>query len=397
MQDFGGSFHQQQPFASQSLAAYHGGHVFVFGREGQLALYLVVFAQLQVVDALAVEPQQQGSLGGVAYRLGRMRVARVEIGSGVAGQVVLDHDAGLVAALELVAMLEPEEVCLVHLHLVLGERARLVGADDGGGSHGLAGVHLAHQVVAGQHAPHAQGQAQGHTHGKAFGHRYHNQGHGQHHSLDEVLQGVDQALASKAAVDVVDGQAPQHDGRAHDVAAPGYPAAQLVKLLHERGLEVVLNLGVGIDFAILGGIAHVGHLHHAMALAHARTAQQHVGGIGGLGVAVLLAVRLAGCRLAGERALVDGHLHAVEQLAVGRYFLAGIEQHHIAHYNVAAGHLGDFALAHDLDRGVVVHLVENVKFLVGVYLYKKTHHRGQHDGQKYAQWLEQHVGGLVQA
>ena len=75
-----------------------------------------------------------------------------------------------------------------HPHLVLGERSGLVGADHGGGAHGLAGVELAHEVVLLQHLAHAQGQAHRNAHGQSFGHGHHDEGHGNHDGVDQHLE-----------------------------------------------------------------------------------------------------------------------------------------------------------------------------------------------------------------
>ena len=65
----------------------------------------------------------------------------------------------------------------------------LVGTNHCNGSHRLACMHLAHQVVGGEHATHIQRQTECHAHRQAFGHSHHNQGNRHHKVLQSSLQG----------------------------------------------------------------------------------------------------------------------------------------------------------------------------------------------------------------
>mmetsp|Transcript_17772 Transcript_17772/g.62669 ORF Transcript_17772/g.62669 Transcript_17772/m.62669 type:complete len:574 (+) Transcript_17772:928-2649(+) len=65
---------------------------------------------------------------------------------------------------------------LAQAQLVLRERARLVGADHGGGAHRLARVEVLDQVVVGQHAVSAEGQRDGDGERQALGHGHHEDG-----------------------------------------------------------------------------------------------------------------------------------------------------------------------------------------------------------------------------
>ena len=67
-----------------------------------------------------------------------------------------------------------------HFHAVLGQCAGLVGANNGYGSHCLAGMQLSHQVVGAQHAPHVEGQTQGDGHGKSLGNGHDDERNGYH-------------------------------------------------------------------------------------------------------------------------------------------------------------------------------------------------------------------------
>ena len=155
--------------AAAAYAAY-GSHVLAFRREGQLRLDVLFAAQCLIVYAVLVEPQQQGNLRGVANALAALgvEVCRCVQRDGRAQQFVV----GVVG------------LKVGHLHLVLRQRARLVGADHGHGAHRFARVQLAHEVVVLQHAAHVERQAQRHGHRHALGHGHDDKRYGHH----EVLQ-----------------------------------------------------------------------------------------------------------------------------------------------------------------------------------------------------------------
>ena len=191
---------------------------------------------------------------------------------------------------------------LPHLHPVLGKGSRLVGADNGGGTHGFAGVHLAHQIVALKHTAHAQCKAQSDAHGQTFGHRYHNKCHGKHHSDHGI---VDELHAEQVVGRIVEySQTSDHDESTHNVAAIGNHLSEAVELLHERRLYVVLNLRLHIHFAIFGAVAHSLHAHNAVTLSHSGSAQHHIGGVGGIFLEVSLDVALLYYGFAGKSAFV---------------------------------------------------------------------------------------------
>ena len=84
-----------------------------------------------------------------------------------------------------------------HLHLVLRQRAGLVGADDGGRADRLAGHELPHQAVGPRHLLHGQGQRHGHAHRQAFRH-----GHDDDDDhVDEVVEQFAAHLQTRPAPD----------------------------------------------------------------------------------------------------------------------------------------------------------------------------------------------------
>ena len=80
------------------------------------------------------------------------------------------------------------------------------------------------------------------------------------------------------------------------------------------------------------------------------------------------------CRwLAGKGALIHPEVEAVNDGAVGRHFLAGLQQHNVAHNDIASRHLGNVAITHHLHVDMVIGLVEQAEFLVGIDLDDEAH------------------------
>ena len=69
---------------------------------------------------------------------------------------------------------------LLYTHAIFCQRPRLVGADDGDGSHRFAGVHSPDEVVAAHHTAHAIGQGEADTHRKTFGYSHDDDRDGKH-------------------------------------------------------------------------------------------------------------------------------------------------------------------------------------------------------------------------
>ena len=125
----------------------HRGHVFAFCREGEFLQTFHAGAQRPVVGPPAVQPQKQRSLRGITQYPGRP-LRPVKLRRGIDSNSLADHLVRGIA----------EKVGVRHLHAVLRQCAGLVGAYHRGGAHGLAGMHLANQIVGAQHGTHAVGQ-----------------------------------------------------------------------------------------------------------------------------------------------------------------------------------------------------------------------------------------------
>ena len=334
-----------------------------------------------------MQPQQQGTLGGITQGSHTGRIAVVKECRAIAGDA-LPHDGARLIIGEAVASRQAIEMGLIDLHLVLGEGSRLVSADDSRCAHRLTGVHATHQVIVLQHLAHTQCEGQSDAHGQSLGHRNDNQRHGQHHRLDEVLGiGHDTLAARDEKLD----DTSQHQQARHDITAAGNRAPQAVELLRERRLDVIVDLGITIDLAILGLVAHTLDTHGRTALDDSAGTQQHRGRIGRFGRSGggLRVVGLPGRRFAREGTLIDGKIETVDDSAVGRDFLASLENHDVAHHDVTAWHLGDVPVAHHLDHDVVIGLIEQAEFLVGIHLDQETHQRGKHHGNEDSQRLKE--------
>ena len=253
-------------------------------------------------------------------------------------------------------------------------------------------MHLAHQVVGGEHSTHTQSEAKGDAHWESFGHRHHDERYRKHYGYQEI---VDKVEDFKRRI-VVDNKTPHHDERADGVAGIGDEFSEPFELLRERRLHTIVDLSRLKHFAVFGGIAHPLDAQHTAPLAHRGAAEQHIGGIGGFGFCHLGEVGFHCRGFAGERTLIDYERHRVEQCAVGGDFLPCLHKHDVAHHNVSARHLGDGSVAHHLHRDVVVKLAEHLKLLVCAQFEDEAYHRGEHYRHKDAGRLKKHMQPLAE-
>ena len=171
----------------EDVRLYYGGHVFVLRGEGKAVDDGCPLANLLIVDALGMEPQQEGTLGGVADSLRVGRVGEVEVGGGVHGY----HLGQKLFCMLRLRCHKRGNPGLCHLHLVLGEGAGLVRADIRGSSHRLAGVHGAWQGVLLHQLAHGEGQTEGDTHGQTFGNGHDDERDGNHERVEHVSDEVE--------------------------------------------------------------------------------------------------------------------------------------------------------------------------------------------------------------
>ena len=114
-----------------------------------------------------------------------------------------------------------------------------------------------------------------------------------------------------------------------------------------------------------------------------------VSGIGVFLAEVLFVRALVAHRFASERGLVDIECHRLKQFAVGRHLFAGVEHYDVAHHHVLAGHGSGVAVSDNLHRLVVVHLVEDGKFRVGLLFKVEREACGKEYGHEYAYRFEE--------
>ena len=266
---------------------------------------------------------RQPSLGLLERRVvaegdGREQIAQRPVG-GVDALVdrVEDRAAGVVAgAGHLVA--RAARVDHAYGHLVLRERAGLVGADDGRGAERLDRGELAHDGAALGHALHAEGERDRRDGREPLG----DGGDREAHGLEEELVPRPPALHVPA----------QEEQPREPQAGPEDALAECLELLLEGRRAVaraVDQLGELAELRVHGGR----HDHRAPASADdARPDEEHrravpEGRVVRDGGARILLHRHA---LARQRALLGGEVRRLEQARVGRHGVARFELEHVA-------------------------------------------------------------------
>ena len=132
---------------------YHGPHILPLGTEGELLDLGSCLAQREVAKPLLSKPEEQRPLGRIPQHYG-CTLFLLNMRRGVRGYTMRYPLAQRgMNAHRCAATINNGR----HPHLVLGERAGLIGANDGGSPHGFAGVHAPYQIVGLHHAAHAKG------------------------------------------------------------------------------------------------------------------------------------------------------------------------------------------------------------------------------------------------
>ena len=134
---------------------------------------------------------------------------------------------------------------LAHLHAVLCQRARLVGAYHCRCAHSLAGMQLAHEIVGAQHLTHAVCQRQRHRHRQTLRHGNYHKRYGNHYRLKQICKHVRHRLRRRqhGSIRHVPVEIDYHPAdkycRSYDVAYFRYQASQFRQLLVERRLHLI--------------------------------------------------------------------------------------------------------------------------------------------------------------
>ena len=361
---------------------HKGGHVLALRGEGELVDRVHFGTHPDVVVALVAEPEQQRHFGGVAHAGGFFARALLFEECGGVGRYALRHHIGKVAL----------EARLVNLHEVLGEGAGLVGAYYRDGAHGLAGVHLAHEVVGLQHAAHVEGKAQGDAHGKPLRYGYDYQCDGHHEILEhdvgyvEPLLPAGHGIHAEVGIEVLAGEDEEREDGYREAGAPD-ELCKARQLDVERGLFEALLGGLACHLAYFRGVADAVDAHDAVAVGDGGAAHDGIGGIGGFGIECRLVDGLVDHQLAGERRFVDLQRHCFQQRAVGGDFVACVEQDGVAHDNILAGYLLDLAVADDRYGGLLAHCVEKVELAPRIIFEIEAYAGGEENGEKDAYGL----------
>ena len=288
------------------------------------------------VHADAVAQHNQGHLGGIA-NLG----AGLLIGGGVAGQEGLLQQQALhiIGQVHLFAV-QQHAVGIDFLggHLVLGQGARLVRADDGHSAQRLYRLQVLHDGVLPGHLLSAHGLNNGDDGGQGLGDGGHGQSHGKH-------QGVQNGLL------VVQGQ-PKHQG-ADDHDDNGQLLGEIVQALLEGGLALLGLVHQGGHLAQLRVHARAGDHKDRPAIGHQGAGEHHVLPVaqGHISLGNDLVGLLHRLALAGERTLIDLQGVVLQNPAVGHHHVAGLQLHNIAGNHLSRGHGGARAVPYHLGAG----------------------------------------------
>ena len=262
-------------------------------------------------------------------------------------------------------------------HLVLGEGACLVRANDLRAAQGLDGGELADDGVVLAHLGDANGEHDGHHGGQTLGDGGDGERHGDHERVENERHVVEEAHAVLEPGDHKD------QGADHD-ANDGENLGELVELLLKRRLLVLgTREGVG-DLAHLGVHARGNNHGAATAVYHGGAHVAHVLAVAERDVLALLEhvedrgdlVDRHG--LAREGGLLDLHRRALDDAAVGGDGVAGLENHKVANDELGGRHGNHLAVTHDLAL-CGGHLLKRGQGLLCLGLLHHTENRVDHD------------------
>ena len=349
-----------------AIHSVDGGHHLTTGVEGSLTHTGRLSLHGGLLEAQLVGPNHQSGLGGLAGG------GAVVVQHGVAAQ---SHGAGDVTLLSTVG--------IHHGHLVLGQRTGLIRADDLGAAQGLHSGETANDGAALGHVGHADGQHHGHHGCQTLG----DGGHGQRNCDHEGIQcHVQRERACTPQLHAED----QHADTQHQL---GEDTAELGQLALQGGLTLG---GVGKS---IGDLAHLG-IHTGTgddsltaAIDHSGTHVDHVLTVTkGHVLLVFLQVNNVdelrdGDALTGEGGLFDLHAGALENAAVSRHGVAGLQHHHIAHHQILAADGNDLAVTQDF-TGSCRHLLQGFDGLFCLVLLIHAQHSVQNNHEQ----NDDHVG-----
>ena len=224
-------------------------------------------------------------------------------------------------------------------HLVAGQRAGLVGADDRHRAQRFGGRQAADDGMARRHALHADGQRDRHDRRQALGDgRYRDADH--HH--EGVADGV-----------VAEEEGEEEDQRRDDQNAGGELAGKTVHLADERRLQRFDRAKQDADAAEFALPAGGSRDADALAGGDERAGKGHRLAIADGGLRVDRHGRLVGRhRFAGEDRFVDAEAAGADQADIGRHAGPGLDEHDVAGHDRIGSNGDAVAIAQDRRLGV---------------------------------------------
>ncbi len=326
--------------ASGSVAAVERGAEHVLRLEGDHVEQRCLLDRLGVDEPGLGGGHEEGGLGGVALHLvppvfeDELGIVAEQAGTEAfeQGRVFAGVDRlSLEADLAFGIVTAPGDLVAAapgtngeDRHLILGQGAGLVRADDGGAAEGFHGGQLADDGATVRHAGDADGEHDGERRGQSFGNGADGEGDGRHEHVDRRF------AASHAHGEGEGGEAEDH---------PEEQLAELGDLAGERGGDLHRLGDEPGDAAGLGAVA--GGPDQPFGL----TGGDQGAGVGlvspvGEGDVVVEGIGVLGNRerLAGEGRFVAMEVVDVEEAEIGRHAVAGLEQDHVAGNELRGGH-----------------------------------------------------------
>ena len=205
----------------------------------------------------------------------------------------------------------------LYRHLVPGECAGLVGTDHRHRTQRLDRGKAADDGIAPRHALHADGQHDGHDGRQAFRYRGDRQADGgKEHFRPVVTTHPDAERKGKG------GQQQDDDGQLF---------AEARHLPQQRRLQRVHRRDHAADAADLGACPGGGHYSARLSVHDQRAGVGHASAVADHGLRFYRGdVLFHGIGLAGQNSFVDAQLARLDQAHVGRYLVAGSQQHDVA-------------------------------------------------------------------
>ncbi len=297
-----------------------GGHHLAVGVKGDLLLTAENITDQVLVQADVARGLDQRVFGGVADAL-----AVHDAGIVVEDHAVEQLTVGVVGEVKLfLADTLAVDIDFLHRHLVLRQRAGLVGADDRHAAEAFDRLQILDNGVFLCHFLGAHRLYDRDDRAERLGDRRHSQRHGVH-------QGADDRLALPAAL--------PHRQHEHQHADDHNDDRQLARELVQTLLQGRFLFLGGIhqrgDLADLGVHGGLGHEHHRSAVGDKAARKDHVDAVAQRCLAADGRVGFVDiCRFTGQRAFVDLQRIVVQNAAVGNHHVACFENNDIPRHNI---------------------------------------------------------------